>query len=100
MGLIRWQSAVDFFVLTVAIYLLLRWSREARALRFSLSIVALRVAAVLAAQLGLPITGWVLDGATIVALLSLVVVFQPELRRGLMRLDFGGRRRRRERGPG
>src|SRR5205814_4082294 len=31
---------------------------------------------------------WVLDAATVIALLSLVVVFQPELRRALMRLDF------------
>jgi uncharacterized protein (TIGR00159 family) len=96
MHVIRWQSAVDFFVLAFAIYLLLRWSREARALRVALGILAFRVGSLLARQLGLPITGWVLDGATIVALLSLVVVFQPELRRALMRLDFGGRAGHRE----
>jgi diadenylate cyclase len=99
MGVIRWQSAVDFLVLAVAIYLLLRWSRVARALRLALSIMALRVGALVAGQLGLPITGWVLDGATIVALLSLVVVFQPELRRALMRLDFPGRARQRNETP-
>jgi DNA integrity scanning protein DisA with diadenylate cyclase activity len=38
----------------------------------------------------------VLDGATIVALLSLVIIFQPELRRALMRLDLPHRTRRRE----
>ena len=97
--MIRWQSAVDFFVLAIAIYLLLRWSREARALRVALGILAVRVGALLARQLGLPITGWVLDGATIVALLSLVVVFQPELRRALMRLDFPHRLRHREQMP-
>jgi diadenylate cyclase len=93
MSVIRWQSGVDFFVLAVGIYLLLRWSREARALRLALGILALRVGALLARQLGLLITGWVLDAATIVVVLALVVVFQPELRRALMRLDLPGRAR-------
>jgi len=88
---LRWQSVVDFFVLAVGIYLLLRWSREVRALRLALGILALRVGALLSQQLGLLITGWVLDAATIVVILALVVVFQPELRRALMRLDLPGR---------
>ncbi len=88
---IHWQSVVDFLVLAVAIYLLLRWSREARALRIALTIFALRVGALLAGQLDLLITSWVLDASTIVALLALIVVFQPELRRALTRFDITGR---------
>jgi diadenylate cyclase len=91
MNALRWQSGVDFLVLAIGLYLLLRWSREARALRLALSILALRVGALLARQLGLLITGWVLDAGTIVVLLALVVVFQPELRRALMRVDLPGR---------
>jgi len=88
---LHWQSAVDFVVLTLAIAVVLRWSSETRALRLALSILALRVAAVLADQLGLLITTWVLDALTLIALLVLVVVFQPELRRAVMRLDLPGR---------
>src|ERR1700686_4478780 len=99
MSVIGWQSGIDFFVLAVGIYLLLRWSREARALRLALAILALRVGALLAEQLGLLITGWVLDAATVVAILALVVVFQPELRRALMRLPLSGRARRESRLP-
>jgi uncharacterized protein (TIGR00159 family) len=91
MTAVRWQSAVDFIVLAVAIFLLLRWSREARALRLALTIVALRVGALFTRQLNLLITSSVLDAATIVALLVLVVGFQPELRRAIMRLDLFGR---------
>ncbi|MEP7306684.1 MAG: diadenylate cyclase [Acidobacteriota bacterium] len=87
MGVLRWQSVADFSVLAVAIYLLLRWGREARALRLALSILGLRLGALVARQLGLLITGWILDTATLVALVALVVVFQPELRRLLMRID-------------
>jgi diadenylate cyclase len=92
MSTVHWQSVVDFVVLAVAINLLLRWSREARALRLTLTILALRVGALLARQLNLFITSWVLDASTIVGLLALVVVFQPELRRALMQLDVTRRR--------
>lgn len=92
----HWQSAVDFFVLAVALYFLLRWSRQTRALRLALSILALRVAALLARQLDLLITSWVLDAATVITILALLVVFQPELRRAFMRFDIRGRPRQRE----
>jgi diadenylate cyclase len=90
---VHWQSVVDFVVLAVAIYFLLRWSREARALRLTLTILAIRVSALIASQLNLVITSWVLNASTIVGLLALVVVFQPELRRALMQLDVTGQRR-------
>jgi diadenylate cyclase len=98
MPAIHWQSAVDFLVLAVALYLLLRWSRQARALRLAVSILALRVGALLARQLGLLITSSVLDVATVIAVLALLILFQPELRRALMRLDVWGRVRRVEEG--
>jgi len=41
--LLRWQSAVDFTVLAAALYVLLVWGREARALRTFLGVLALRV---------------------------------------------------------
>ncbi|GAC1454872.1 MAG: diadenylate cyclase CdaA [Gemmatimonadaceae bacterium] len=91
MSAIRWQGGVDFLVLAVAIYVLLQSSREARALRLALSILALRVGGMLARQFDLLITGWVLDACAIVALLTLLFVFQPELRRALMRFDLARR---------
>src|SRR5215467_3958448 len=91
MATLRWQSLVDFVVLAVAIAWLLRWSLETRALRLTLSVLALRLAALLTDQLGLLITSWVLDAAAVVALLVLMVAFQPELRRAVMRLDLPGR---------
>jgi len=95
MSIFRWQNVVDFVVLAVAIYILLRWSRQARALRLTLAILALRVGALLSRQLDLLITSWVLDASTIVGLLALVIVFQPELRRALSQLDVTGHRHHR-----
>jgi diadenylate cyclase len=87
MHTLHWQSAVDFVVLALAVYLLLLWGRQAHALRLAVSIFGLRVGALVARELGLLMTAWVLDAATLLALFALLVVFQPEIRRGLMRLD-------------
>ncbi len=87
MHTLHWQSAVDFVVLALAVYLLLQWGRQAHALRLAISVFGLRVGALVARELGLLMTAWVLDAATLLALFALLVVFQPEIRRGLMRLD-------------
>ena len=93
MSAFPWRNGIDFCALATALYLLLRWSREARALRLGIAIVGLRVSAFVASQLDLPITSSLVDVATIVAVLALVLIFQPELRRALMRLDIAGRAR-------
>lgn len=84
----RWQSVVDFVVVLAAVYLLLIWGKQARALRIALGIVGLRAAAILAQQLNLVLTTWVLDAASLVAVVLLLVVFQPELRHALLHLDI------------
>jgi diadenylate cyclase len=82
-----WQNAIDFLVLAVTLYLVLAWAKDARALRIVLAIAGLHAAALLARHYELIITGWVLEGAALVVILLLVVLFQPELRRAVMRLD-------------
>ena len=84
---VRWQSAVDFIVLTVALYVLLRWAQQARALRVALVVLGLHAGALVARHFDLVITSWVLDGAAILAIVLLVLVFQAELRVFFMRLD-------------
>jgi diadenylate cyclase len=87
LNLIRWQTAVDFLVLAVAFYILLGWARSARALRIALGVVGLHALALLARQFDLIITSWLLDFLAILAVLLLLLVFQPELRRFFMGLD-------------
>src|SRR5215831_17038744 len=85
---VRWQKVVDFVVLVVAIYLLLRWGKEARAFRVSLAIVGLKAAALLARQLDLIVTSLVLDATNLIAIILLLIVYQSELRHALTRLDI------------
>ena len=84
---IRWQVVADFLILAVAFYALLHWARSARALRIALGVLGLHVLALLARNLDLVITSWVLDASAVLAILVLLLVFQPELRRAFMRVD-------------
>jgi uncharacterized protein (TIGR00159 family) len=85
--LVRWQSVVDFVVLMAALYILLRWAQQARALRVALVVLGLHAAALVSRHFDLVLTSWVLDGAAILAIVVLLLVFQAELRRFFMRLD-------------
>ncbi len=87
MAWLRWQSAVDFLVLTTAFYALLRWAHSTRALRIGLGVVGIHALALLARHFDLVITSWVLDAAAILAVVLLLLIFQPELRAAFMRLD-------------
>jgi len=59
--LFRWQATVDFIVLTAALYALLRWAQQARALRVALIVVGLHAAPLVSCRFDLPITSWLLD---------------------------------------
>ncbi len=83
----HWQSVTDFLVLTIAFYGLLRWAREARALRITFGIAGLHAAALIALHFDLVVTSWVLNGLALIGVVLLIVVFQPEVRRTLMHLD-------------
>ena len=85
---LEWRGLVDLFVLVAAIYFVLHWSRQARALRVTFGILALEAGAVLSTRFGLPISSWVLHASALVAALVLIVLFQPELRHALSRLEL------------
>ncbi len=83
----RWQIAVDFFVLALAVYVALQWARGTRALRIILTILGVFAAARVAWRLELTITGWLLDIISALLVVMLLFFFQPELRHAFLRLD-------------
>jgi diadenylate cyclase len=84
---LRWQSMVDFAILSATFYFVLLWAKDTRALRVVLGIIGIHAAARVSRYFDLSITAWVLDGLSLVLLLLLLVVFQSEFRHALMRLD-------------
>ncbi len=82
-----WRRAVDFIVLAATLYVVLRWASRARAMRIVLAITAIYAGVLVARQFDLLITAWILQGAALISVALLVIVFQPEVRRALSRLD-------------
>lgn len=85
--LLDWRRIVDFLVLAGTFYVVLVWASRARAMRIALAIIALYSGVLMARQFDLVITTWILQGAALIAVGLLIIVFQPEVRRALMRLD-------------
>lgn len=85
--LYNWRNLVDYLVLCAAFYIVLRWAARARALRIAVTITALYAASLVSRRFELVITSLVLQGAALITLALLVVLFQPEIRRALMGID-------------
>jgi diadenylate cyclase len=86
-----WQHVVDFAVLTLVVYWLLRWGKQTRALRILVGIGSLVLLGSVASRLELAVTAVVLHAAALGAVMLLVVVYQPEIRHALTRLDLFNR---------
>src|SRR5207302_6716865 len=82
-----WRSAVEILLLTVGIYygyLYFRGTRGAKVLT-GLAIVFLTLT-LISQLLNLVVIGWIIRSFSVFLAVALVVIFQPELRRGLAEL--------------
>jgi len=83
-------AILDIALTALLIYGLFSLIRGTRAVRLVIGVTVLYVIYVGAQALGLQLLSQILQAGAVVALLALVVVFQPELRRGLERLGRVG----------
>ena len=79
-------DAIDIAIIAFVIYKVLGFFRESRAEQLFKGLLILVAATIISDVLNLNAVNWILKSAMSVALIALVVVFQPELRRGLERL--------------
>lgn len=91
---VRLTDLIDVLIVAVLLWAGLSWVRHARA-RLALAGVAIAGAVFLVArQLQLQMTVWILQGFFAVGVLVLVVVFQDDIRRALEQIAVWGLRRR------
>jgi diadenylate cyclase len=81
---------LDIALTALLIYGLLSLIRGTRAVRLVIGVTVLYAIYVIANILGLTLLSQILQAGAVVGLLALVVVFQPELRRGLERIGRVG----------
>ncbi len=84
------SDIIDILIVAFVIYKVLIFIRETRAEQLVKGLALLLLATVLSDLFDLYALNWILRGAMTVGLVALVVVFQPELRRGL---EYLGRSR-------
>lgn len=87
---IRIKDIIDIIIVAAVFYKLFTLIRETRAEQLSKGIIALFIAAKISGWLGLYTINWILENAMTVGVLAILIVFQPELRRGL---EYIGRSR-------
>ena len=83
-------AILDIALTSLLVYGLFSLIRGTRAVRLVIGVTVLYVIYVLAQALGLQLLSQILQAGAVVGLLALVVVFQPELRRGLERIGRVG----------
>jgi diadenylate cyclase len=83
----HWKDALEILILAVGIYYAYVGLRGTRGLRVLTGLGAVVLGLVLLSQIfGLEVISWLLQRISAVVILSLVVIFQPELRRILAQL--------------
>ena len=87
---IRIQDIIDIIIVAGVFYKLFSLIKETRAEQLTKGIFALFVFAKLSGFLKLYTINWILENAMTVGVLAILIVFQPELRRGL---EYIGRSR-------
>jgi diadenylate cyclase len=98
----HWKDALEIALLTVAIYYSWRFFRGTPGANVLVGLVTFFLGGTLISEFfGLPVIGWIFKTLSAVLILALVVIFQPELRRGLaalgsQRLFFGSHETREE----
>ena len=78
---VGWVEVVDVVVVAFIFYQLLRLVRGTQAIQLIVGLVLLAMLGVIATKLNLILLGWLFTNAAPIAVLAIVVLFQPELRR-------------------
>jgi diadenylate cyclase len=84
------RALLDIFLTAVLIYIVLRLIQGTRAVRLAIGATIVYAVYIVALELELRLLSGILQAGAVVGLVALVVVFQPELRRGLDRLGRVG----------
>lgn len=82
-------DVIDILIVSYIIYKVLGFVRSTRAEQLAKGLVFIIIIAFLSNLLNLYITNWIFTGILSVGVIALIVVFQPELRRGLEYLGRG-----------
>jgi len=82
----RWNDVFDIVLVAFVIYQLILLLRESRAIQMVAGLLVIMFFVFLARILDLYAMSWILTGLTAIWVIAFIIVFQPELRRGIVEL--------------
>lgn len=82
----HWKIIIELAILWYVIYMVLLFVKGTRSEQLLKGLVIIAVIFIMTQQLGLDTINWVLTRLFPISVIALVIIFQPELRRGLARL--------------
>lgn len=86
---IRISDIVDIIIVAIFIYIIMNWIRETRAWSLFKGILVIIVLSILSFKLNLYTTSWIIGEALSVGIIAILVLFQPEFRKGLEQIGKG-----------
>ncbi|MEI7542478.1 MAG: diadenylate cyclase CdaA [bacterium] len=86
----RWNDVLDILLVTFILYNLFILLRESRAIQMLKGFGIILVLVAISKLLHLTAMSWILTGLSAIWIIAFIIVFQPELRRGLV--EFGQNR--------
>lgn len=86
---IRWLDLLDVLIVAVFLYQILLWLKGTAGMQLLRGLIIIFIVYMLGKQLELRTVEWLLEKFITVLLILIIIVFQPELRRGLEKLGRG-----------
>ncbi len=86
---IRISDVVDILIVAIFIYIILNWIRETRAWSLFKGIMIILILSVLSFRLNLYTTYWIIEQTFSVGIMAILILFQPEFRKGLEQIGKG-----------
>ena len=82
----NWKAVIEIVILTMFLYYILLFIKGTRAVQVLKGVFFLIILFMFSQKLDLVVLNWLLTMFMPIAIISLIIIFQPELRRGLARL--------------
>ncbi len=86
---IRISDVVDILIVAIFIYIIMNWIRETRAWSLFKGMIVILILSILSFRLNLYTTYWIIQETFSVGVIALLILFQPEFRKGLEQIGKG-----------
>ncbi len=86
---IRISDVVDILIVAIFIYIIMNWIRETRAWSLFKGMIVILLLSILSFRLNLYTTYWIIQETFSVGVIAILILFQPEFRKGLEQIGKG-----------